>query len=76
MLVEDHFGDGGMWRVRWILTNCWGVYASEFWPPREVYIFGYILFLVYIFLQFSPTAGACTRVSFDRLANFAQSMHD
>jgi hypothetical protein len=29
MLVEDHFGDGGMWRVRWLMTNAWGVYLSE-----------------------------------------------
>mmetsp|Transcript_60261 Transcript_60261/g.160394 ORF Transcript_60261/g.160394 Transcript_60261/m.160394 type:complete len:157 (-) Transcript_60261:544-1014(-) len=28
-LLEDHFGDGLMWRVRWLRTNCWGIYASE-----------------------------------------------
>ena len=57
-----------------VFTNCWGVYTSEFWPPRkyifsDILYFVYILFLVYIFLQFSPTAGACTRVSFDRLGS-------
>ena len=29
-LLEDHFGDGTMWRVRWITTNAWGIYSTGF----------------------------------------------
>mmetsp|Transcript_60255 Transcript_60255/g.160351 ORF Transcript_60255/g.160351 Transcript_60255/m.160351 type:complete len:510 (-) Transcript_60255:526-2055(-) len=29
-LLEDHFGDGLMWRVRWLLSNCWGIYATGY----------------------------------------------
>mmetsp|Transcript_60245 Transcript_60245/g.160303 ORF Transcript_60245/g.160303 Transcript_60245/m.160303 type:complete len:162 (-) Transcript_60245:526-1011(-) len=29
-LLEDHFGDGLMWRVRWLRTNCWGIYATGY----------------------------------------------
>ena len=29
LLLEDHSGDGRLWRVRWLETNAWGVYASE-----------------------------------------------
>eukprot|EP00961_Rhodomonas_salina_P121610 1637417-Rhodomonas_salina.1 len=26
--MEDHFGDRSCWRVRWVQTNCWGIYAT------------------------------------------------
>ena len=29
-LLEDHFGDGSFWRVRWISTNAWGIYSTGF----------------------------------------------
>lgn len=29
-LLEDHFGDGLFWRVRWITTNAWGIYSTGF----------------------------------------------
>mmetsp|Transcript_44095 Transcript_44095/g.117625 ORF Transcript_44095/g.117625 Transcript_44095/m.117625 type:complete len:89 (-) Transcript_44095:67-333(-) len=28
--MEDHFGDGSMWRVRWMLSNLWGIYSTGF----------------------------------------------
>jgi len=29
-LLEDHFGDSSMWRVRWLHTNTWGIYHTGY----------------------------------------------
>jgi len=38
VLLEDHFGDGSCWRVRWVLTNSWGIYYTGLCDEYHLFV--------------------------------------